>query len=192
MKNVLQVVILLMWPPAVLCSDLVLMPKYSNVPSHYYYNYMVTQDCSPIEEFYFDRPFVFGPPYLVTEEFSEGEQTLIIACESNISHDDFPYRILVFSRKHSLDPFAKFEEYSACPSQIPLKFKTGGLSVVEKFMSEGSMDFTFYPARFNDSDEFWAGEITVKDQAMLIRNEHSGGSSDFLCVEGSWYYRVIH
>ena len=153
---------------------------------------MIPHNCSPIEEFYYNRPFVFGPPYLVTEDFSEGEQTLIMACESNNPNDEYPYRILVFSRNYKLDPFARFEEYKACPSQIPLKYKTGGLSVVEKSTSKGSMSSTFYPARFNDIDEFRAGEISVNDQARLIRNEHSGGSFDFLCVDGRWYYRVLH
>ena len=194
MKSIFKAEILLLLPLAVLASNPTLMPNYSNIPSHYYYSYMVPQDCSPIKEFYYDRPFVFGPPYLVAEEFSEGEQTLLIACESNNSENEFPYRILVFSRKYNYDPFAKYEEYSACPSQIPLKFKTGGLGVVEKSTTtlKESMDSTFYPARYNDEDEFWSGKIIIEERAMLIRNEHSGGSSDFICIDGSWYYRVIH
>ena len=188
MKNMMGVVILLAWPLAGLADGSVSMPVYSNIPYHYYHTYMAPQDCSPIKDFYYDSPFVFDPPYLVTEDFSEGEQTLIMACESNNPNDEYPYRILVFSRKHKLDPFAKYEEYSACSSQIPLEYKTGGLSVSELSGSSAPMDSTFYPVVDGKSSEI----IIITDQAKLIRTERGGGFTNFLCVDGRWYYRVLH
>ena len=188
MKNLLLAILLLIWPLAGLSSDPIPMPEYSNIPHHYYHTYMAPQGCSPIKDFYYDSPFVFTPPYLVTEDFTEGEQTLIMACESNNPNDEYPYRILVFSGKHKNAPFAKFEEYSACPSQIPLKYKAGGLSIIEKSTTKGQMSSTFYPVVDGTS----ADEIIFTDQAKLIRSERSGGWTDFLCIDGSWYYRVIH
>ena len=87
MKKVLLAVILLIWPLAGLGDDTMPMPEYSNIPHYYYHTYMAPQGCSPIKDFYYDSPFVFTPPYLVTEDFTEGEQTLIMACESNNPND---------------------------------------------------------------------------------------------------------
>lgn len=191
MKQAIQTAILLMWLLA--CSyasgpEIKPMPEYSNIPYHFYHTYMAPQGCSPIKDFYYDSPFVFTPPYLVTEDFTEGEQTLIMACESNNPNDEYPYRILVFTRNYKLDPFAKYEEYSACPSQIPLEYKTGGLSVVKMPESSAPMDSTFYRAVDRTSTD----KIIITDQATLISTERSGGWTDFLCFEGRWYYRVIH
>lgn len=164
------------------------MPEYSNIPYHYYHTYMAPQGCSPIKDFYYDSPFVFTPPYLVTEDFTEGEQTLIMACKSNNPNDEYPYRILVFSRDYKLDPSAKYEEYRGCPSQIPLEYKAGGLSVIKMSGSSARMDTTFYPV----VDGTTADEIIFTGQAKLISTERSGGWTDFLCVKGHWFYRVIH
>ncbi len=191
MKQTIQTAILLIWPFAYsFASDSMIapMPEYSNIPYHYYHTYMAPQGCSPIKDFYYDSPFVFTPPYLVTEDFTEDEQTLIMACQSNNPNDEYTYRILVFSGKHNNAPFAKFEEYSICPSQIPLEYKVGGLSIIEKSTTKGIMSSTFYPV----VDGKTADKIIFTDQAKLIRTERSGGWTDFLCLDGSWYYRVIH
>lgn len=188
MKNLLLAVPVLIWPLAGLGDDTMPMPEYSNIPHHYYYTYMAPQGCSPIKDFYYDSPFVFTPPYLVTEDFSEGKQTLIMACQSNSPKDEYPYRILVFSRNYKLDPFAKFEEYKACSSQIPSKDKIGGLSVYERSHASAPMDYTFYPV----DDATSADEIIFTSPAKLISTERSGGWTDYLCIDGSWYYRVFH
>lgn len=190
-KQTIQTAILLICPLAYCyASDSMTapMPEYSNIPYHYYHTYMAPQGCSPIKDFYYDSPFVFTPPYLVTEDFTEGEQTLIMACESNNPNDEYPYRILVFSGKHNNSRFAKFEEYSSCPSQIPLEYKTGGLSVIKTSGSSTPMDTTFYPVAEGES----VGEIIFTGPAKLISTERSGGWTEFLCLNGAWYYRVIH
>lgn len=191
MKQTIQTAILLIWPFSyIIASDSMIapMPEYSNIPYHFYHTYMAPQGCSPIKDFYYDSPFVFTPPYLVTQDFTEGEQTLIMACESNNPDDEYPYRILVFSGKQKNAPFVKYEEYNTCPSQIPLKDKVGGLGIIEKPTTKGPIASTYYPVIEGIS----ADEIIFTGPAKLISTERGGGWTFFLCFEGRWYYRVFH
>lgn len=163
------------------------MPVYSNIPAHYYHTYLVPNECLPIKDFYYDRPFVFGSPYLITEDFEEDKQTLIIACEKNNKQDKSRYKILIFSREYSLDPFARYEKYEDCPYQINLFSKAGGLSIVKDSESDGYMDSTFFLLSKNTDKT-----IIHKGSKIMISSASEGGNADFLCIDGSWYYRVIH
>lgn len=193
MKQIIQLMVLLTWPVMLgLAEGTAPMPEYSNIPDHYYHTYMAPQNCSPIKDFYYDRPFVFGPPYLVTEDYLEGKQTLIMACKTNNSSDEYQYKLIIFSRKYSIDEFAKYEKFKACPSQIPFFHRPGGLSMTDSLGSNTPMDSTFYPVLPESIDERLADQIKITTPIKVISSSSLGGRIDFLCVDGSWYFRMIH
>ena len=168
------------------------MPTDSNIPFHYYQKYMTKKNCSPIKDFYHDRPFVFDPPYLVTDNFLSGKQVLIMACETSASEKNENYKIIVFVRDLSTDPFSKYGDYKACSSEILSEFKIGGLSVATLSASD-ERPLKFSVSEISDSGKkIVPKEITVTDKKIVIRESSGGGMVDHLCFKGGWYYRISH
>lgn len=190
----LIVFVLLVWSAMAIGAEKSSMPIHSSIPEYYYHNYLVPNNCTPIEDFYYDRPFVFDPPYLVTESFEEGRTTLIMACESKGVNEVKPYKILIFSRPSdpldavSLAPgLGKYEKYSACSHEINRFYKPGGLRVTSEPESKSPMGSTFSSLSGNIDKT----KIIIKPKTM-ISSIRSGGSIDYLCVDGHWYSRVTH
>lgn len=166
-------------------------PIHSNIPSHYHDRYMVQKKCIPIKDFFYDRPFVFDPPYLVTDMFLDGEQALIMACEIKTPIDEYKYKIIIFTRKVDPNPFARYEEFDICPSEIPSKLKIGGLSITRLSGSKlHPIEFSIVPV--DGIQKEIPKKIMIDHKKNLISERKSGGMVRYLCFKGFWYYHISH
>jgi hypothetical protein len=135
--------------------------------------YANSLQCKPILNFY-DRRGMIEPPYVYGVVPGEKEKSAALWCES-ATRGDKPYALLF--------KISEGRDIEGCPLRIDWWNPTGGLSIEHRRRT------SLKQYRYVKEPEKLGPDL-VLDRATVVLSYYDGVSTDFVCHQGSWFFRI--
>jgi hypothetical protein len=140
------------------------------------HQYAISKNCTPVGDFYAERPGVISPPYVYAAEADGSEPAAALWCREK-KEDRDEYTLLFRQGTGSVGQ-------RSCPQKIAHQERIGGLSLLKIFdLKLNKFRFVENPSKFSRSSK--------KIQDISIKSEYDGVGTIFYCFKGEWLFYLF-